>query len=514
MNDDMNANTNANPTYRMRRDVSTMASDPENWHPDILWYAYAVGAMMNGYDEDPRSWRWQANVHGSGSPNPDAPPVGGGNPEWNQCPHGGWFFLPWHRAYLYYFEQIVGQVVKKLGGPDNWALPYWNYTRVANNDPASKESMEFRRLPAAFRQPRIPDLIQHTGGPKQYIDNPLYDCIKRSEGASKGYAVAWELVDPTMAMGAKVFPGVLPKYFGSKDTGTQLPHDEADFGALESIPHNKIHLFVGGWMGIFVSPRDPIFWLHHANIDRLWPAWLARGDGRKNPESTDWLDKPLTFRDKDGNKASKRARDMLTTEQLGYQYDSLEVWTKPTVGVQRRSLQLTAAVPGNPDRVLCRAETGAVLGPQPQAVPLEAEFSAIDTLSTAARSDTPQRVLLTIGDVRADESPGTTYRVLLGANEQDTDLGPDSPYFVGYIDFFGAVGGDIHHHGGTGLTFRFDVTDQLAHLREEGRWDGSSVPPVVLAPVPLEPSSEDVSLPTVPPASSRPRYGSVHLSAT
>ncbi|MFE2758050.1 tyrosinase family protein [Actinosynnema sp. NPDC059335] len=500
------------PATRTRRDVATMTSDPDNWHPDILWYAYAVGEMMKDYDEDPRSWRWQANIHGSGSPDSSTKPPDGWNPEWNQCPHGGWFFLPWHRAYLYYFELIVGRVVQRLGGPRHWSLPYWSYTRVAGDDPMSPASKEFRKLPAAFRQPEIRDLRQGPTADVRYMANPLHDCIKRSETANAGFGAAWELVDPTTAMRAKVFPGVRPDYFGSKDTGSDMPHDAADFGALESVPHNKIHLFVGGWMGVFVSPRDPIFWLHHANIDRLWESWIRRGG--KNPEAKAWLDKEHSFRDENAKKAGKKSKDMLTPEALGYTYDNYDVWTRPAVGPQWRSLQVTGAVPGNPDRILGRADTGSELGSRPQAVPLQAESGGIDALGVAVQSDTPERVILTIGDLRADESPGTTYRVLLGAPEGDDDLSADSPYFVGHLDFFGAIGGDIHHHGGAGLTLRFDVTDHLAHLREEGLWDGGGIPSVILAPVPLEPAGEDAAEATIPAPASRPRFGSVTLSST
>ena len=58
--------------------------------------------------------------------------------------------------------------------------------------------------------------------------------------------------------------------------------------ALETLPHNPVHNLIGGAMGaVTVSPRDPIFWLHHANIDRLWAAWCNAGGGRTMPPSTD-----------------------------------------------------------------------------------------------------------------------------------------------------------------------------------------------------------------------------------
>jgi len=50
-------------------------------------------------------------------------------------------------------------------------------------------------------------------------------------------------------------------------------------GGLENI-HNGVHVWVGGTMGwIPTAPADPIFWMHHANIDRLWSVWQAAHPG-------------------------------------------------------------------------------------------------------------------------------------------------------------------------------------------------------------------------------------------
>ena len=55
----------------------------------------------------------------------------------------------WHRAYLTYFERLIRKTIIDLGGPDNWALPYWNYSDASN------PSVRF--LPPAFVQPHRPD---------------------------------------------------------------------------------------------------------------------------------------------------------------------------------------------------------------------------------------------------------------------------------------------------------------------------------------------------------------------
>lgn len=69
-------------------------------------YAKAVRTMLALPPEDPRNWYRQAIIHTL------------------DCPHGNWWFLPWHRAYLGWFEQIC----RELSGDPQFALPYWDWT--------------------------------------------------------------------------------------------------------------------------------------------------------------------------------------------------------------------------------------------------------------------------------------------------------------------------------------------------------------------------------------------------
>src|SRR6266446_4905197 len=129
---------------RIRRDVYKLA----DWDPILVWYGKAVREMQNRPLNDPRGWRYQAAIHefnGDGTPPPDA------GTYWNQCQHNSWFFLPWHRWYLLYFEDIVARTIVDLGGPAGWALPYWNYSQnLTVNSNA-------RILPKAFRDDKMPD---------------------------------------------------------------------------------------------------------------------------------------------------------------------------------------------------------------------------------------------------------------------------------------------------------------------------------------------------------------------
>jgi tyrosinase len=40
--------------------------------------------------------------------------------------------------------------------------------------------------------------------------------------------------------------------------------------------HNRVHVWIGGDMGLGTSPNDPVFFLNHCNVDRIWAAWQER----------------------------------------------------------------------------------------------------------------------------------------------------------------------------------------------------------------------------------------------
>jgi tyrosinase len=109
-----------------RRDVWEL-SEQDPWHEIIWWYARAVTAMQgrDGTDySDPTSWRHLAAIHGIRIPRSSWPR----GATWRECQHSSWFFLPWHRIYLHYFESVVRRTIVALGGPGDWALPYWDYS--------------------------------------------------------------------------------------------------------------------------------------------------------------------------------------------------------------------------------------------------------------------------------------------------------------------------------------------------------------------------------------------------
>ncbi|WP_438030315.1 tyrosinase family protein [Sorangium sp. So ce233] len=101
-------------------------------------------------------------------------------------------------------------------------------------------------------------------------------------------------------------------------------------GASGPENHNRVHVWVGGSMAPGTSPDDPIFFLHHCNIDRLWALWQFRHPGQNYPLIVPRIGSP-------GNRPHglndpmppwtagadlKRPIDVLNHTALGYTYDT------------------------------------------------------------------------------------------------------------------------------------------------------------------------------------------------
>lgn len=279
----------------VRKDVWNLdASDPI-----ITYYAKAVAAMKAKPESDFSSWTYQAAIFGT-----DKKPS---RPGWNKSRRGGAFFLPWNRMYLYHFERIVRAQVIALGGPSDWALPFWNFDHDGNHN----------QLPLAFRSPTV-----GTNEP-----NPLYMHGRELTG-SKG-------IHPVGLSEALLLVSESFYQLGGGGESITKPGLMNESGNLEAMLNDSIERQVGGAMK---DPRtaalDPIFWLHKCNIDRLWWQWQLMHPAPPFDPATISLDTPtypgmslpvliatFSFLDADGTKRSKRVWNVNDpVAQLNYTY--------------------------------------------------------------------------------------------------------------------------------------------------------------------------------------------------
>ena len=432
--------------------------------PITLAYANAVTVMQARPVTDPTSWRFQAAIHGSYA----APPAGA---DWNQCQHQGWFFLSWHRMYLYFFERIVRAAVTAAGGPADFALPYWDYGKPFPNN----------TIPPGFRAPTLPDGAANPlflAAPRRRASLMSGGQLPATSTTSANAMSQTQFTSPTMGFGGGM---VGPQHFGNF----------ADSGALELTPHNAIHVQVGGngagqcEGGLMIDPNcaalDPIFWLHHGNIDRLWNDWIASGGGRANPTNAGWLNASFTFYDENGTEVTMTGAQVLdTASQLGYVYDN-------AVGLEEM-----AAVPpeqardsDRPPELVAASEEPITLAGGSAQVTIGAPDATHELLASAAAPG-PKRVLVSVDDITADVNPGVVYAVYLNV---PGDPGDRLSYHVGNLALFGIEkmnDPDTRHEGAPGFRHIFDATAVAERLAEEGRWDPSSVT-VTFEPDPVLP---------------------------
>jgi hypothetical protein len=288
---------------RMRQDVwslsvkTAQAAQTQSWHPVLDGYARAVAAMQSLPDSQVNSWLWAANIHGI----PQGTPA---NAWWDHCPHGSHIFLPWHRGYLRWFEKVVQAQI----GDDTWALPYWDYS-----DPNNPNALE---IPPEFTVPtRIVNGVS--------VANPLFLDTNDRPGQP-----AAEDVDIVTALSETLFVDDPLHGFGG------LTGPERISGLVEDTPHNLVHGDIGGDSGLMNSTttaaRDPIFWLHHSNIDRLWEVWrglsgsieLTAQTGLPADLVTEWTSADFTYGGPQANDTYSMNQLLdLTDPELNYSYE-------------------------------------------------------------------------------------------------------------------------------------------------------------------------------------------------
>lgn len=423
-----------------RRDAWTLSSTT-TWPAELEWYAKAVRAMQAKPRIDPLSWGYQAAIHGlANTPPPPAAP-------WNECQHATWYFLPWHRMYLVQFERIVRKTVVELGGPSDWALPYWNYEGSGTSN----------QIPPAFREATLPD-----GSP-----NPLL-VTQRRPGINTGGALPPQVTSSAEAAASSFFTtpfGGAPVGFGGPRTG--FAHFGPAPGVLENQPHNIIHVAVGGTFGLMSNPDtaalDPIFWLHHANIDRLWETWrLTTGT---NPTSGTWRLRGFRLRDDSAQLVRMRVGEVVDTVDLDYTYDSLPLVASTLEqgdAVAPRSRPKTVAQSSKTMKVGREgASTAMAVGPLPG-------------LGAAASRGRQRRFHLKLTDIEGRANPGIVYGVYV--HRPDEAEATRDERRVGIVSFFG-----VEHSTKRGsdnpqpLTYTFDITDVVQQMGASGEIDNLAV---------------------------------------
>jgi hypothetical protein len=342
---------------------------------------------------------------------PPAQPPDVAQKVWDKCQHGTDHFLTWHRMYLYYFERVLRAAAEDR----SLRLPYWDYS-----DPARVD------FPATLGQPL------YEGRP-----NALFDTRRRSQTVR---------LDPLRTN----IDGLLRQASFSVFEGN-----------LEQQPHGYVHCAVGGQgcpiplMGdVPVAATDPVFWMHHANIDRIWECWLRGGgqvpNGAFRAQSFDFIDET-------GSLVSLTVGKLLGPDSpIDYVYEKAENCGR-AAALEADEPQGKAPMT-EPEKTTVDQAAGVTLDTPSKAVSLKLPKTGApaESLKRAlGASKAPGGAIeLRLEGITVDAPPGVMFDVFLARK----GAAAAQRQYVGTLTFFG-VGGR-HKHGASSLRV-FDVTEHV-----------------------------------------------------
>jgi tyrosinase len=423
-------------TLRIRRDVQSLGATD----PFFQKYAEAVQKMHNLPANDQRNWRNQALIH------------------LNFCPHSrtntAADFFHWHRHYITNFELICGAMI----GDQSFALPYWNWT--ANRG-------------------KIPDPLYDLN----FLNVQSWNDVSNAQSNHWGPARVTTIGTRSLAKGRGLQDDLS---FGNSFTPSKIDEIKrlSDFNLftqrLEGSPHNNAHRISGGTsghMGNGMSPLDPIFWLHHCNIDCLWAQWVGVGNNTTPPLNLTYNNQ---FVDATGQAVNATSASALNFTALGYTYDILSGPIVATLEQTTRGLEQT--ILKETEVAAPPVTLGADRSPKAVRTMVEARFTvavkellpnllknrtywATDVPGVKRLASEPNRILARLLNVSAPDSGAP---IIVNVYVDCPYLSPETPsydpHYAGSFSFFGANGPSHDHRD-----FLIDVTDPVRALSGQGK---------------------------------------------
>ncbi|KAH7421297.1 hypothetical protein KP509_13G050000 [Ceratopteris richardii] len=305
---------------------------PKIRRPARLATQYQVARLKRAYalmralpDDDPRSLTSQKNTHCAMCLGSYLQP--GTNVIYHI--HYSWLFLPWHRWFIYFHERILA----KLLDDPTFSLLYWDWdNQIGGNSMPYFFADVDSPLYDPYRDPRhVP--------PARVQLNGNFDLTDTDEIIQQNFQQLYnDIVAPTSAakfMGGPIRYG---EFYGGVEAQSRILGGTFDNGI-----HSNVHLWVGAPnrikmrdMGSFdASANDPIFYAHHANVDRVWEIWRFSlpGGTREVFDDDDFLDSSFYFYDEEARLVEVTIRDCLDNTKLGIYYSryaGYALWTNYT----------------------------------------------------------------------------------------------------------------------------------------------------------------------------------------
>ncbi|MBB1253740.1 tyrosinase family protein [Streptomyces sp. OF3] len=209
-------------------------------------------------------------------------PPGG---EWwvRNAAHSGPVFLPWHRLMLAVLEYQLQRVLDD----EEFGIPYWDWS-VDGSLPAPgdaplwrPECMGGQGDPVADGPFAFDD--QDPGTFRVLLETDMFVNLRQTDrGLRRAFGREAATLPNAVDVGEafNTAPPLGDPTLARYDSRPWLAGSPGFRSRLEGYSgpglHNQVHRWVGADMTLASSPNDPVFYLHHANVDRLWEAWMNR----------------------------------------------------------------------------------------------------------------------------------------------------------------------------------------------------------------------------------------------
>ncbi|KAL6011345.1 hypothetical protein ACLOJK_001791 [Asimina triloba] len=397
---------------RVRRPAHLV--DPEY----VAKYHEALTLMRNLHYTHPHSFKRQADMH--------CIYCTGAYNQLNSSAllkiHRSWLFFPWHRMMIYFHERILG----KLLGDHSFALPYWNWDAPPGmvipgfyvNGSFVDDNRDRSHLP-----PEVADVnynVKHGRvAPEDQIKvNLAFMYNQMVSGARK----------------TELFMGCFNT--AGEEGACNGP------GTIEAAPHNTLHTWVGSNlnperedMGAFYSAaRDPIFYAHHANIDRLWDVWRELQGGNLDIASPAWLETHFYFHDENERLVRIKIRDVLNSGKLGYRYEDTDLpWlrARPRPSIPPRMARHILKTTEKKNGLRSSARLVAGFGSQGQTLDTIVRAKIMRPKWGRSKKDAEEEEeVLVVYGINVKKDMYAKFDVFINA-VNETALGPESREFVG-----------------------------------------------------------------------------------
>jgi tyrosinase len=239
------------------------------------------------------------------------------SPSFRNAAHRGSAFLPWHRYYLHRFEL---QLQARVPGV---TIPYWDWTQ----DTASPANSPIWTADFLGGNGDPNDSNQVKTGPFAVGQWTVVD--ENGSNRTRGLARRFGQQASTVPNQTQVNTALseTPYDHTNWNTSSNPSHRNRLEGFLSGGGqlHNQVHRWVGGDMLTAPSPNDPVFWLHHSNVDRIWAIWQVNNPSQgylptsEGPTGHNLNDLMYPW---NGQATSLTARpsDVLSISALGYDY--------------------------------------------------------------------------------------------------------------------------------------------------------------------------------------------------